>query len=109
MLVNTIHFSYVRHRENQRYFARAIRELKPVFESLSQEVEEFVRVLYDVRFHSRIVSLQRWGTFLLAMPHLSSALHLSSPNLSVSESVRRLSSSGVSTSSGSSAISIPFR
>ena len=35
LLFDTIRYSYIRHRENQRYFARAIRELKPVFEALS--------------------------------------------------------------------------
>lgn len=56
LLLDTIRFSYVRHRENQRYFARAIRELKPVFEALSEQVETFVRVLMAWAFHSRIAS-----------------------------------------------------
>lgn len=56
LLVDTIRYSYIRHRENQRYFARAIRELKPVFEALSEQVETFVRVLMAWAFHSRIAS-----------------------------------------------------
>lgn len=45
MLSDTIRYNYTRHRENQRYFARAIRELKPVYDALGEEVETFVRVL----------------------------------------------------------------
>ena len=47
LLSDTIRYNYTRHRENQRYFARAIRELKPVYETLGEEVETFVRVLIN--------------------------------------------------------------
>lgn len=44
-LVETIHSNYIRHLANQPYLARAIKELKPAYDTLGKEVEEFVRVL----------------------------------------------------------------
>lgn len=44
LLLRTILRSYVRHTELHRYFARAIREIHPLYESLSSEVEKSVRV-----------------------------------------------------------------
>lgn len=43
-LLRTIVRSYVRRSELQRYFARAIRELQPLYEALASEVEKHVRV-----------------------------------------------------------------
>ena len=45
LLLRTILRSYVRHTELHRYFARVIREIHPLYESLSSEVEKSVRVL----------------------------------------------------------------
>lgn len=44
LLLRTILRSYVRHTELHRYFARVIREIHPLYESLSSEVEKSVRV-----------------------------------------------------------------
>ena len=44
MLFDTIASNFVRHTANQRYFARAIKECKPVYKTLDEEIGKLVIV-----------------------------------------------------------------